>query len=146
MGFSVRYFISFLEHPGIKLTWWSDSWKEKRICENLIRTMPFLPLVSLLAYKTLLLVRVLLFKMWSMDRPAASAFPESYFFFKFYLFIFREGGREGEKHECVVASQAPPTGDLTQACALTELNLRPFGSQAGTQFTEPHQARLLRAY
>ena len=37
-------------------------------------------------------------------------------FFKiFYLFIFRERGREGEregeKHQCVVASHAPPTGD-----------------------------------
>ena len=36
-------------------------------------------------------------------------------FFKFYLLIFRERGRErvreGEKHR-VVASHAPPTGDL----------------------------------
>ena len=37
--------------------------------------------------------------------------------FKFFiktLFIFREGkgGREGEKHQCVVPSHAPPTGDL----------------------------------
>ena len=34
----------------------------------------------------------------------------------FYLFIFRERGREGEregqKRHCVVASCAPPTGDL----------------------------------
>ena len=34
----------------------------------------------------------------------------------FYLFIFREKGgereREGEKHQCVVASCTPPTGDL----------------------------------
>ena len=31
------------------------------------------------------------------------------------------GEREGEKHQCVVASHMPPTGDLpkTQACALT---------------------------
>ena len=42
-----------------------------------------------------------------------------------YLFIFRERGREGEregeKHQCVVASLTPPTGDLAhnQACALT---------------------------
>ena len=38
-----------------------------------------------------------------------------FFFFKI-LFIFRERGRErqreGEKHQCVVASCAPPTGDL----------------------------------
>ena len=47
------------------------------------------------------------------------------FFKRFYLFIFRERGREGEregeKHPYVVASHTPPTGDLaiTQACALT---------------------------
>ena len=38
----------------------------------------------------------------------------SFFFFK-YLFIFREGReskREGEKHQCVVASHVAPTGDL----------------------------------
>ena len=38
------------------------------------------------------------------------------FFIRFYLFIFRERGREGEregeKHHCVVASHAFPTGDL----------------------------------
>ena len=37
-------------------------------------------------------------------------------FKRFYLFIFRERGREGErqgeKHQCVVASPTPPTGDL----------------------------------
>ena len=42
-----------------------------------------------------------------------------------HLFIFRERGKEGEKegekHQSVVASHVPPTGDLaaTQACALT---------------------------
>ena len=39
----------------------------------------------------------------------------SFFFKRFYLFIFREKGREGEregeKHQCVVASQVPPTGE-----------------------------------
>ena len=31
-----------------------------------------------------------------------------------YLFLERgrEGEREGEKHQCVVASHVPPTGDL----------------------------------
>ena len=37
-------------------------------------------------------------------------------YFKKDVFIFRERGRErereGEKHHCVVASRAPPTGDL----------------------------------
>ena len=49
------------------------------------------------------------------------------FFKRFYLFIFRERGREGEregeKHQCVVASHAPPTGDLA---------------------TEPHQQGLVK--
>ena len=52
----------------------------------------------------------------------------SYLFFKdFILFIFRERGREaereGDKHQCVVASSVSSTGDLTwpatKACALT---------------------------
>ena len=38
-----------------------------------------------------------------------------YIFFKFYLFVFRERGREGEregeKHQYVVASHMPPTGN-----------------------------------
>ena len=37
-------------------------------------------------------------------------------FKRFYVFIFRERGREGEregeKHQCMVASQVPPTGDM----------------------------------
>ena len=48
---------------------------------------------------------------------------------------------EGEKHQCVVASHASllGTGPATRACALDwESNWQPFGSQAGTQFTEPH--------
>ena len=51
-----------------------------------------------------------------------------FFAFKiFYLFIFRERGREGEREgercQCVVASHGPPplgTWPTTQACALTE--------------------------
>ena len=67
----------------------------------------------------------------------------------FYLFIFRERGsegeREGEKHQSVVASCAPSTGDL--AChpgmyAYWELNLRPSVLQAGAQSTKPHQPGL----
>ena len=42
-----------------------------------------------------------------------------------YLFLERGEGeeKEGEKHQCVVASHV---------CPDWELNLRPFGSQAGT--------------
>ena len=75
-------------------------------------------------------------------------------FFKkyFYLLIFRERGREeereGEKCQCVVASRAPPTGDLACNPSMRpdwESNQQPFGSQAGTQWgsTEPHQPGLL---
>ena len=51
------------------------------------------------------------------------------------------------KHQCVVASHTPPTGDLASSpgmCPDWELNLRPFGSQAGAQPTEPHQAGLYK--
>ena len=41
---------------------------------------------------------------------------EGDFLKRFYLFIFRqrrrEGEREGEKHQCVVASHTPLTGNL----------------------------------
>ena len=42
-------------------------------------------------------------------------FYRAWFFKRFYLFIFRERGREGERegenHQCVVASHVPPTRD-----------------------------------
>ena len=75
-----------------------------------------------------------------------------YLFFKrFYLFTFREngreGGREGEKHQQrVVASHVPPTEDLARnpgMCSDWESNWQPFGSQASTQSTEPHQLGLI---
>ena len=59
----------------------------------------------------------------------------------------REGEREGEKHQCVVASYAPPTGDLAcnpGMCPDWESNWQPFGLQAGTQSTKPYQSRLNR--
>ena len=67
----------------------------------------------------------------------------------FILFISRQrvrkGEREGEKHQYVVASHAPPTGDLAcnpGMCPDCQLNQRLFGLQAGTQSTEPHQPGL----
>ena len=70
-------------------------------------------------------------------------------FFFLILFIFRGGGRkgerEGQKHQCMVASHMPPTGDLAcnpGICPNWELNLWPFDSQAHTQSTEPHQPGL----
>ena len=50
--------------------------------------------------------------------------------------------REGEKHQCVVASCMPPTRDLACKPGMHpdwESNQQPFGSQATTQSTEPHQ-------
>ena len=58
----------------------------------------------------------------------------SFFFSRFYLFTFRERGREGEregeKHRSV-ASRMPPAGDLAHnpdMCLDWELNLGPLGS------------------
>ena len=44
----------------------------------------------------------------------------------------RERGKEGKKHQCVVASRATPTGDLARnpgMCPDWESNRRPFGLQ-----------------
>ena len=64
----------------------------------------------------------------------------------FYVFIFREreseGEREEEKHHCVVASRAPPAGDLAYNPGMFpdwESNLWHFASQASVQTTEIHQ-------
>ena len=73
----------------------------------------------------------------------------SFFKKRFYLFILRERRREGErereKHQCVVASHVPPTDEQARnpgMCPDWESNQQPFGSQAGTQSTEPHQPGL----
>ena len=82
---------------------------------------------------------------------AFSFSPTLPFFFKkrFYLFIFRERGREGEregkKHQRVVASLMPPIGNLARnpvMCPDWESNQWPFGLQACDQSTEPHQPGL----
>ena len=70
--------------------------------------------------------------------------------FKDFIYLFlergREGEREGEKHQCVVASHVPPTGDLARnpgMCPDWEPNWQIFGSQASAQYTEPHQPGLI---
>ena len=58
----------------------------------------------------------------------------------------RKGEREGEKHRCMVASCAPPTGDLARnpgKCPNWESNRQPFGSQACAQSTGPHYKSVL---
>ena len=66
------------------------------------------------------------------------------FFLKFYLLIFRERGREGQRGEkhLSFAFCTPPTRDLACMCPDWELNQRPFGSQVGTLSTQPHQPGL----
>ena len=54
-----------------------------------------------------------------------------------------EEERGGEKHQCMAASWVLPTGDPAHnpgMCPDWESNQRPFGLQAGTQSTEPHQS------
>ena len=58
-----------------------------------------------------------------------------FFFFKDFIYLFlergREGERAGEKHQCAIASHKPLTGDLAQnpgMCPDWESNQRPFGS------------------
>ena len=71
-------------------------------------------------------------------------------FFKDFIYLILERGREGErkgdKHQCVVFSLMPPTGDLAHNPGMWpdwELNQRPFGSQASIQSTEAHQPGLI---
>ena len=73
------------------------------------------------------------------------------FFLRLYLFFRergREGKRQGEKHQCVVASHvACHWGPGLVAgnpgmCPDWELNQQPCGSEAGAQSTEPHQPGL----
>ena len=63
-------------------------------------------------------------------------------FWKDFIYLFLESReREGEKHQCVVASCAPPTGGLARnpgMCPDWELNWQGFGSQAHAQSTELH--------
>ena len=73
------------------------------------------------------------------------------FFINLFLFIYflergKEGEREGEKHQCVVPSHTPPTGDLAcnqGMCPDWESNGQHRGSQAYSQSTELHQPGLI---
>ena len=67
---------------------------------------------------------------------------KSFFFFKDFIYLLLERGegkeKEGEKHQCGVASHMPPTGDLARnagMCPDWESNRWPFGSQAGAHST-----------
>ena len=66
-------------------------------------------------------------------------------FFEDFIYLVlerREGESEEEKHQCVVASHKPLTGDLDLKlgmCPDWESNLWPFGSKAHAQSTELQQ-------
>ena len=67
-----------------------------------------------------------------------------FFLIFIYLFLDRGKGRkkERERHQCVIASHAPPAGDLacnSGVCPNWEFNWRPFASMSGVQSTEPHK-------
>ena len=82
----------------------------------------------------------------------ASQSRNSILFFKtiFYLFTFRQRGREeerkGEKHQCVVASRAPPTGDHVPLLGIKPATLW-FAGQHSMHWATPARARnsILRA-
>ena len=62
---------------------------------------------------------------------------EEAFLKKDFIYLYREG----EKHPRVVASYAPPTGDLAYnpgMCPEWEPNQQPFNLQASVQSTELH--------
>ena len=66
---------------------------------------------------------------------------------KEFTYLFEREGkgwrkREGEKHQCVVASHVAPHRDLALnpgMCPDWKSNQQLFGLQAGTPSTEPHQ-------
>ena len=73
-----------------------------------------------------------------------------FIFFKDFIYLFfrekgKEGQREGEKNQCVVAPHMPPFGDLAHKpgiCSDWELNWWLFGSQAHAPSNEPYQPGL----
>ena len=72
-----------------------------------------------------------------------------FFFFNFtYLFLEREDRKEQERERNTnvgLPLMRPPTGDLAHNPGIFpdwESNWQPFGSQVGTQSTEPHQPGL----
>ena len=72
-----------------------------------------------------------------------------YFFLRFCLFSEKGREKEGKKHQCVVASHAPPMGDLAcnpGMCPNRELNQQPLALQSCAQSTEPHLPGLISLF
>ena len=70
-------------------------------------------------------IKMLFVFIWSIFEIVKYFYYFKKFLKTFYIFIWgergRKGEREGEKHQCVVASHVTPTREwpATQACALT---------------------------
>ena len=99
---------------------------------------PFPPLCLIQDPENLLLCFLLRFLQFSF-------FLRLFTYHYFYFQRKRKGGRKRGKHQCVVASRTTPAGDLAcnpGMCPDWESNWRPFGSQVGSQSTEPHQSGL----
>ena len=77
--------------------------------------------------------------------PSLFHCPQLYFFKIFYLLIFREKGREGERERNInvwLPLTCPSTGDLAcnpGMCPDWESNWQLFDSQSSAQSTESHQ-------
>ena len=110
--------------------------------EGILHCSPLLPSSPHLAY----------FPLPQDKAPKTCLRPFFFFLKRFYLFVFRERGREGEregeKHQCARNTSigclpcTPPARDLAQNPCMYpdwESNQWPFNSQAGTQSTELHQ-------
>ena len=87
------------------------------------------------------------------EKQVISALHFIYLFIRFYLFIFRErrreGEREGKKHQCVVASRVSLTRDqacIPGMCPNRELNQQPLALQSCVQSTEPHLPGLISLF
>ena len=75
-----------------------------------------------------------------------------FFFFlkRFYLFVFRERGKEGERERSINVwlPHVPPTGDLAHNPGMGpdwKSNRHPSGLQASTPSIEPHQPGIIAA-
>ena len=75
------------------------------------------------------------------------------YFLKDFIYLFLERGREGEReeeeHQCVVASCTPLTGDLAcnpGMCPDWDLNWSRLALQASSQSTESYQPGQLLYY
>ena len=87
--------------------------------------------------------------LWACSRCSCLGHMFFSLFLIFYLFIFRERGKEGkrkeDKHHCVVVCHTPSTGDLAHnpgMCPGWESNQQPFDLQASAQSTESYQPGL----